>query len=795
MAKRKQRAPRPARRDGDVHFGLEPTELSLEEILDEYRANTPEEIVPEPEPEPEAEPLPMEAEEDGILSGQIPPEEPAPDEFPEDAEEEPAPSEEPVWDDRSLDDPETYIPPEERYDARPLPPLSEEEIFEEMFTPEELKPIEPPTGADMPQGKPREEENTVTEGFEDDADFYAGPVDADPEAESDGGEFGEETEGESGEPAPAARKRKKAPAIRPAAGIWEKLTGFLAAASFRRQQRRAQPAPEPENNDKEMSPDKAAKHYASQQPALKLRSIGAAAVCLLLAWITVGSGLGGGLPGRLATDVRLASLVALVAHITVLLLGLDVVTAGITSLFRGRPGAESMIVLSSLASILDTVIIAASGSGERGIPYLVIPSAAIFFALRGGWHLARGCHDTFLTLFHSGEPSVITLEELADRKDKVFIKSRRETAGFIRRTEEPTASEMLAGTAFFPMAAVSLALALAIAVGSGDMGAFFHVFALMTALCAAFGWLYSFPTLFSRTARHLMLRGSALAGWSGARDAGKSRRLVLTDTDIFPEDTVEITGVRLLDKTRAQEIISYTGSMLTTAGTGTASVFTELMRRQKAALQQVEDFTVGEGGCKGTIQYQEIRVGTVGYMHLSGVKIPDKLRVENALYTAVAGELAGVFLFRYRPMASVQRALFALRKAHRKPIFAVRDFNIDPLLLKRQFGVSTEGFEFPPFSERYQISGTPTGGKSPIAGILSQDGLETLVDLAECGTQLFQLGRLCAWISLGSAALGAVLMLLPCWLGNWGAAAAWRVLVYMLLWILPTLAAKLLVRK
>ena len=32
-------------------------------------------------------------------------------------------------------------------------------------------------------------------------------------------------------------------------GIWEKLTGFLAAASFRRQQRRAQPAPEPETPD------------------------------------------------------------------------------------------------------------------------------------------------------------------------------------------------------------------------------------------------------------------------------------------------------------------------------------------------------------------------------------------------------------------------------------------------------------------------------------------------------------------------------------------------------------------
>ncbi len=794
MAKRRTDRSRRVRREPEVRFGLEPTELSLEEILDEYRTQTSPESAPDPEPE--GAPLRLETEEDGVLTGEIPPEETPAAGTAEEAAPEPAPAEEPVWDDRFPDDPETFIPPEERYDARPLPALSEDEVFEEMFTPEELQPIEPPTGADMPHGKREEQPEPETGGFEDDADFYAGPVDPEPELDGTEEASGEsETEGGEKPAASGSRRKKTSVTIRPSGGVWDRLTALLAAASFRREQKKAQPAPEPENNDKEMPADKAARHYASQLPALKLRSIGAAAVCLLLMWITLGSGLGAGLPGRMATDVRLASLVALVAHITVLLLGLDVVTAGIMSLVRGRPGAESMIVLASLASVVDTAVIAVSGNAARGIPYLVIPSVAVFFALRGGWHVARGYHDAFLTLFNAREPCVVTLEELKERKDKVLIKSRRETAGFIRRSEEPSAAETLAGTAFFPMEAAALALSAAAAVGSGDAGSFFHTFALMTSLCAAFGWLYAFPALFSKTSRHLMFRGSAVAGWSGARDAGTSRRLVLTDTDIFPEDTVEITGVRLLDKTKAQEIISYTGSMLTTAGTCTATVFAELMLRQKAALQQVEDFSVGEGGCKGTIQFQEIRVGTVGYMHLSGVKIPDKLRVENALYTAVAGELAGVFLFRYRPMASIQRALYALRKARRKPIFAVRDFNLDPMLLKRQFGVSTEGFEFPPFPERYRISGTPAGSRSPIAGILSQDGLETLVDLAESGTQLFQLGRLCTWSCLVSVVLGAVLMITPCWLGNWTAAAAWRVLVYMLLWLAPALAARLLMRK
>ena len=84
-----------------------------------------------------------------------------------------------------------------------------------------------------------------------------------------------------------------------------------------------------------------------------------------------------------------------------------------------------------------------------------------------------------------------------------------------------------------------------------------------------------------------MMRGSALAGWPGARDVGRSRQLVLTDTDIFPEDAVEITGVRFMDKSRAAQVLGITGSMLDAAGTGLAAPFAELMRRKNAAMRRI----------------------------------------------------------------------------------------------------------------------------------------------------------------------------------------------------------------
>ena len=495
---------------------------------------------------------------------------------------------------------------------------------------------------DAPEPEEAAEDEIYDEGFEDDADFYAPPLEAPDEPEVS--EEGEEPD----EPEKKSKKKKSLGSVSRrgrgrAPGPWGKLVGLLAAASIRRANDLSQPDPEPEDVTLEMPPQRAAKHYAAQMPSLRLRFFAAAAVCVLLAWITLSYDFGLPLPGSLGTNARATSLVCLIGMLSVMLIGLDVVTAGVMGLIRGRAGAESMIVLAAIAAAADVIYIAASGDGSHGVTFAVIPAAAVMFALRGAWYSCRAYADSFLALHHAKDAYAVTSEVLPGKKERILIKSRRSSDGLVRRSEEPSGAEALAMAAFVPMAVGSLALALALALGAQDMKAFFHLFSLMTALCVSFNWTLSFPILFSRTARHLMMRGSALAGWSGARDVGRSRRLVLTDTDIFPEDAIEITGVRFMDKSRAAQVLGITGSMLDAAGTGLAAPFAELMRRKNAAMQTVEDFSVGEGGAKGMVQGEEVRIGTLAYMHLSGVKIPDKIKEENALYTAVSGELAAVF--------------------------------------------------------------------------------------------------------------------------------------------------------
>lgn len=745
--------------------------FSLESILEECRDKAPEETAAPETAETEYVP---ETEGYSSETAEYPAETGYEAEYPDEE------AEYPEYEELDTDAPEYDPEP----DAEPDEPEAEEtdapdgRYYEDAPAPDELS-----------------DGDIYDEGFEDDADFYAPPLEAPDEPEaSEEAEEPDETEKTGKKKKGIGRTAHRGGRGR-APGLWGKLVGLLAAASIRRADNLSQPDPEPEDVTLEMPPQRAAKHYAAQMPSLRLRFIAASAVCVLLAWITLAYDFGLPLPGSLGTNARATSLVCLIGMLAVMLIGLDIVTAGVMALIRGRAGAESMIVLAAIAAAADVIYIAASGDGSHGLTFAAIPAAAVAFALRGAWHSCRAYADSFLAIYHAKDPYAVTSELLPGKKERILIKSRRSSDGLVRRSEEPNGAEALAADAFVPMTAGSLAFALALSFGAQDIKAFFHLFSLMTALCVSFNWTLSFPILFSRTARHLMMRGSALAGWSGARDVGRSRQLVLTDTDVFPEDAIEITGVRFMDKSRASQIIGITGSMLTAAGTGLAAPFAELMRRKNAAMQTVEDFSVGEGGAKGTVQGEEVRVGSLAYMHLSGVKIPDKIKEENALYTAVSGELAAVFPLRYRPMASVQRALADLRRERRKPIFAVRDFNLDPLLLQKTFGVSAEGFQFLSFTERYRISGIPASAGSPAAGVMAQDGLDTLVDFAECGTKLHAYGRACAWCGVICAALGALLAAIPAWQGAWTVIGAGRALLYMLAWLIVPLSLRTLLRK
>lgn len=535
---------------------------------------------------------------------------------------------------------------------------------------------------------------------------------------------------------------------------------------------------ESEDLGEEMQPDKAARFYDKHIAGLRLRTRIAFVLCVLMAYISYGLPV----PGALA-DAGVKSAVCLIMMISVMFCGLDIITTGIMSIVRFKLHASALIAISCLLCMIDAFLSAASVS-EKVVPFCVIPALTIAFTLLGSVMNARSNKIILNTAAASKHPYVVTAEAELSGGDITLVKSRKPIDGIVRRTEEDGPDESVFGvlTPYFVVAA--LVLSIIAAVISKDFSSFAHILSGIFVCAAPIAMLITFPMPFFISIKSLIRSGSTIAGWSGLYDIGKAKHLIVTDGDLFPKGCVKISRTRVFAGMEPERIISFAGSIISASGSAMVHPFAELMRKAGGGLMPVEAFSVHEsGGLTAMIDGEDVYCGNAAFMRLMGVVLPEKYVLNNGVYIAVASVICGVFEMEYTASDAVKSALEELVGSDRHAIFAVRDFNITPSMLSVKFDMPTDGFDFPPYSERYAISGAEPSEASKPAALISREGLSALVSLADHGKMLFSRIRLSVMLSVVSAVVGMLVMFI---LSLSALPSVVTALSYLLAWLLIT---------
>lgn len=535
---------------------------------------------------------------------------------------------------------------------------------------------------------------------------------------------------------------------------------------------------ESEDLGEEMQPDKAARFYDKHIAGLRLRTRIAFVLCVLMAYISYGLPV----PGALA-DAGVKSAVCLIMMISVMFCGLDIITTGIMSIVRFKLHASALIAISCLLCMIDAFLSAASVS-EKVVPFCVIPALTIAFTLLGSVMNARSNKIILNTAAASKRPYVVTAEAELSGGDITLVKGRKPLDGIVRRTEEDGPDESVFGvlTPYFVVAA--LVLSIIAAVISKDFSSFAHILSGIFVCAAPIAMLITFPMPFFISIKSLIRSGSTIAGWSGLYDIGKAKHLIVTDGDLFPKGCVKISRTRVFAGMEPERIISFAGSIISASGSAMVHPFAELMRKAGGGLMPVEAFSVHEsGGLTAMIDGEDVYCGNAAFMRLMGVVLPEKYVLNNGVYIAVASVICGVFEMEYTASDAVKSALEELVGSDRHAIFAVRDFNITPSMLSVKFDMPTDGFDFPPYSERYAISGAEPSEASKPAALISREGLSALVSLADHGKMLFSRIRLSVMLSVVSAVVGMLVMFI---LSLSALPSVVTALSYLLAWLLIT---------
>lgn len=536
---------------------------------------------------------------------------------------------------------------------------------------------------------------------------------------------------------------------------------------------------ETEELGEEMQPDKAAGFYGRHIAGLRLRTRIAFVLCVLMVYISYGLPV----PGALA-DAGVKSAVCLIMMIAVMFCGLDIITTGIMSIVRFKLHASALIVISCLLCMVDAFLSAANVS-DKVVPFCAVPALTIAFTLLGCVMNARSNRIIFNTAAASKNPYVVTAEAELSGGDITLVKGRKPLDGIVRRTEEDGPDESVFGVLAPYFTVAALVLSIIAAVVSKSFADFAHILSGIFVCAAPIAMLITFPLPFFISIKSLIRSGTTIAGWSGLYDIGKAKHIIITDSDLFPRGCVKISRTRVFSGMQPERIISFAGSIISASGSAMTEPFSELMRKAGGKLMTVEAFSVHEsGGLTAMVDGEDVCCGNAAFMRLMGVVLPEKYVLNNGVYIAVSGVICGVFEMEYTASDAVKGALSELVASERHAIFAVRDFNITPSMLSVKFDMPTDGFDFPPYSERYAISGAePSEGSKPSA-LISREGLGSLVSLADHGKLLFGRIRLNVILSAASAVIGMLVMFILSLSALPGVVTA---LSYALAWLLVTL--------
>ena len=464
----------------------------------------------------------------------------------------------------------------------------------------------------------------------------------------------------------------------------------------------------------------------------------------------------------------------------------DVCLSGVIALLRFRFDQYSMLFLALCAVVADAFFAVAEGR----TPFCTVASILLLLALWGRDLLYDARRRSLRAISNMDEPVAAIREEKAWHGYDCIFRAPGDAEQFAVQLEMPDAGSRIMRVWAPVMTAVTLALSVLTSLRTGEH----FLWAWSAMLLASFpaGILIAYAKPFSALARRLYRAGAAIAGWQGARILSGEAGLIVEDADLFPPQNVTQGGMKLYGSRPAPMVIGYANAVVQTAGSGLVPLFEQMMHDQNGRRYTVDTFRRYEG-LGATIRGDVVLMGSIAFMKLMRVRVPEGTRLKQAVYLSVNGELTAVFALNYAPAESVRAGLSAvLRAGSLVPVLATRDFMITPQFLKLRYKIPPEHIEFPIVEERARLSSQEIPRTGPQGALMARSSFASFAGSVVSARTLRGAAIIAMIVALAGSVLGTALMFFLTFLGSSFSASCWNLFLYTVLWLIPGLLTALL---
>ena len=335
------------------------------------------------------------------------------------------------------------------------------------------------------------------------------------------------------------------------------------------------------------------------------------------------------------------------------------------------------------------------------------------------------------------------------------------------------------------LAAASLVFGALSSAGQGRMQDLLWCCSVVLCFSSALVFPLAFSVPFGRLAAQLSRSGAAVAGQYGAADLASSRRIVVTDGDLFPLGSVGINDIKLYGEEQ-DHALAYAAALAIPAGGAMGRLFEGVCRSARIRRENLEHFHIHEhGGLSGMIHGETVLAGPPVFMRHMAVRLPGSMPAKPCMCLAVDGTLTAVFILRYSAAETVSTALRGLGRSGVQLTLGTRDGNITSKLLRSRFHTDG-GANTLELDELLALSDPARESDGP-SGLLYREGLLPYASLVTGSRRLCQTAAVGDLLAILSSVSGILLGFYLTFTGSWGVLTPLLILTYLLLWVVPVL--------
>ena len=488
-------------------------------------------------------------------------------------------------------------------------------------------------------------------------------------------------------------------------------------------------------------------------------------------------------PQALTPELRVLALAGV--QVLAMLLGLDVLFRGLFGLLRLEFGMDTLLLFASAATLADALTMFKLDPREGQMPYCAAIVLGISLLLRGTYRKRRGLRLACKTAAAASHPYLVTLDEGKWNGRDTYAKWSGDPVGFGRQMQASDGAQRIFRRICPLLFIASMLLSIVASIGRGAPERLLWCLSATLTASASLSGALCFGQPWLTLCQRLSKSGAAIAGWDGVTATGGSGILV-TDSDLFPPGCVSLNGIKIFGDFPAEKVVADTATLIRESGCGLDKPFHDLLRAQGAIYRRVSNFFCYEGGLSGVIRNEQVLVGSADFMRLMEIALPPGLHVKNAVFCAIDGELAGIFALNYTLHGTVDPALTSLIRNRVSPVMATRDFNLTPAMLRQRFKLPVDRMEYPSVERRMELSDEDQLHSDILTAVLCREGIGPYSEAVVGAARLRRAVRTSAVLASLGAVVGLILAFYLTFVGAYASLSASNLLVFLIMWLVPT---------